>query len=341
MSVLTGGKMDFNAFLDWSVRVRRDRPEVTPLCEMRIARAFASIRPGVEAPSGIKAVHRCDLARDWCQLRGLPVSLSKRALVCRGVREALKLLFARFARSGETVAIPRDVYPVYWTIAANTGVRAVGVETFPACDLKEAFAVATNCRATHLLLPFPLKLQGRGWSDIDIAGARAWLADGDDRRLLLDGVYSFGLRLGDDVRALIATDQVIYLDSLSKGWLHERVFGTAIVPERDLEHYAPAFRSERAEVGALQTAHALMRTSPGFPARLTSEIDRLRTALATQLEGSGLKTSSATNGYLLAVEGEAEALLRQHDILTIPASVFGSDAPGWSVASALPADAAP
>ncbi len=46
-----------------------------------------------------------------------------------------------------------------------------------------------------------------------------WLNEVPQRRLILDGVYSFGLPTDVFTQHLLETDQVIYLDSLSKGWL--------------------------------------------------------------------------------------------------------------------------
>lgn len=327
--------MDFGEFLAWSRQVRRERSDVTPACETRIGRALASIRPD-PCPSFDGDVHRCDLARDWCRVRGLSPALAKRALVCRGVRHALKTLFARIAREDGTVVLPRDVYPVYWTLASHAGVRAMGVPTFPHFDVQRVLAEADRPGAMHVLLPFPLKLHGRAWSAGEVEGATRWLAGCPDRRLLLDGVYSFGGPLGPALEALLATDQVTYLDSLSKGWLHEQVFGTAIVPTQDLAGHLPAFRSDSPSREELHVARALLSTHEVFPVRLASELDRLRSGLVAGLARRGVDVRDATRGYLLAVGLDASELLEEHGIVAIPASVFGSDVPGWSIASALP-----
>ncbi len=65
------------------------------------------------------------------------------------------------------------------------------------------------------------------------------------------------------------TGQVIYLDSLSKGWLHELVLGVAIVPQSDLGAYSACgarilsyYRGQR--VHAAQRARAPDHTGNGI-----------------------------------------------------------------------------
>jgi aspartate/methionine/tyrosine aminotransferase len=333
--------MDFAAFVVWSQQVRHERRDVMVLCETRISRALASLRRAGEGGGGGGTTrHRCDLARDWCRVRALPDAFSPRALVCRGVRHALALLMRDLARGGHAVALPRDVYPVYWNLAATSGVRTVGVETFPRWNLAAVLEEASCRGAAHVLLPYPLKLHGRGWSEQDSECARAWLARSPDRRLWLDGVYSMGMPLGRELVALLATDQVALLDSLSKGWLHEQVFGTAIVPEQDRARHMPAFRDESPGATDLATAHLLLNGAPEAPALLKGEIDRRRVAIEEHLAREGLRMpATTTNGYLIAVEADAQDLLDRHSLLAIPSSVFGSRVRGWSIVSALPATA--
>lgn len=327
--------MDFRAFVDWSARARRERPDVVSLCETRIERALMGLRPDTSAGQSSGVVHRCDLARQWCELRGVP-SFSGRALVCEGVRHALAIIFRRLADNALRVAIPSDVYPVYLQIALEAGVSFSTFETFPDFDLNEILTVCAREQANHVLLPCPLKLHGRSWTDAEIQLARSWLAEDAARRLILDGVYSFGQPLDPAIQLLLATDQVFYLDSLSKGWLHARVFGTAVVPNRDLEHYVESFRSQGPAQSKLHTARQLLSHSDDLPGRLRLELARLRSALQARLMQAGLRVRGAPAGYLLAVDGAVDELLAEHGLLTIPVSAFGGTSQRVCLASALP-----
>ena len=180
--------MDFTEFLAWSLRLSRDRDDLRRLCETRIARAFEGIRPKVETPARFAAVHRCDLARQWCEVRELPANVAKTTLICEGVRHGLALILRRLAEAGKRVALPKDVYPVYWGIVAESGVDTVGVETFPRFDLEAIFEAATRAGCSVVLLTAPLKLQSRNWTAGETGCAIGWLEEDSQRRLILDGV---------------------------------------------------------------------------------------------------------------------------------------------------------
>jgi DNA-binding transcriptional MocR family regulator len=327
--------MGFTEFLAWSQQVSRTVPHVRRLCETRIARAFAPIQPTVDVPVNFATVHRCDLARLWCEVRGLS-SRSMRVLICEGVRHGLGLIFKVLAQAKQRVALPRDVYPVYWRIASEAGLEAIGVETFPCFELQAILDASANSGTSIVMLPFPLKLQGRRWTEEEVDQALTWLREEPQRRLILDGVYSFGLSLDRLTNRLLETDQVIYLDSVSKGWLHELVLGAAIVPERDLDVYADNFRRLQLSQANLFRARQLLSGFQHFPGQLTDEIETKRHRLLELLRGTGMRVLPAGQGYFLAIEGSAPLLLEEHCLLTMPASVFGSRLVHWSVASALP-----
>jgi histidinol-phosphate/aromatic aminotransferase/cobyric acid decarboxylase-like protein len=126
------------------------------------------------------------------------------------------VIFGLLAQGGATVAMPIDVYPVYWQIASRERLSAVGFTTFPQFDLSRILDAAQEAGVHHVLLPYPLKLQGRAWTNEEVATAKAWLSAGKQRRLILDSVYSFGAQLDSITTQLIESDQVVFLDSLSK-----------------------------------------------------------------------------------------------------------------------------
>src|SRR4030095_5282750 len=142
------------------------------------------------------------------------------------------------------------------------------------------------------------------------------------RRLILDGVYSFGLPLPPLVKRLLETDQVIYVDSLSKGWLHEHVFGVAVIPERDFHIYAERFRNLEPDRAKLADARELLTTHGGFPALITREIDERRHALEQLIRSAGLGALTTPAGYFIPIEADPLHLVAEYGLLTIPGSVF-------------------
>ncbi len=328
--------MTFQEFIVWSDDISRTAPDVIRICETRISRAFRSILPtGADAESDAN-VHRCDLARDWCEVRNLPSGAAERTLLCEGVRHALALIFTELVSAGRRVALPSDVYPVYWRIASEAGLDAVVFDTFPDFDLPTLLRTAESSGADVVLLPVPLKLQGREWTEDEAVRAVAWLGRDRRRRLILDGVYSFGLPITPLVANLLKTEQVIYLDSLSKGWLHEKTLGAAMFPASDLALYSSRFRTLSPAQAKLRLARDLLLRFPQFPVRLTEEVDRRREALMVLLENAGVSARPAHRGYLVVLEGAASALLQDHRLLALPATAFGSSLDDWSIASALP-----
>jgi hypothetical protein len=161
----------FEDFVALQQRVRRDDPTVLQLGETRIARALGALRPNISVPAKLPKLHRCHLATAWCARRGMPAEWAARALVCEGVRHALALIFGELARRGESIAVPSDVYPVYGQLAESAHLAVVPIETFPELTFETP--------ARHLLLPCPLKLHGRAWSDGEVERALAWLAARD------------------------------------------------------------------------------------------------------------------------------------------------------------------
>ena len=333
--------MDFAEFLAWSRQAAIDRPDVERFDETRIAKAFAAIRPFPDQPEEHPTVHRCDLSKLWRSTRGLSAEGAKTTLICRGVRHGLSLILRRYARLGRRVLLPNDVYPVYWRLASEAGVTATGAEIFPEFSAKFVFETADAVEADTILLPAPLKLQGRDWTTQEVAEARAWLTVSSKRRLLLDGVYSFGAPLAVPTLDLLANEQTLYLDSLSKGWLNEQVFGIAIVPEADFADHIEDFRKDPPSQLDLFRARALLTAYADFPTRLGQELAVRLTYTIDRLASAGLTVRSPVQGYLIPTEGAAASLLDRHGLLVIPASVFGSSKSEWSIVSALPSAAMP
>jgi hypothetical protein len=328
--------MNFRQFIAWSEEARQQAPQVERYCETRVARALSHLRVVPSASRESIPIHRCDLVRLWCKAMGIP-SLARMTLASEGVRHSLQVIFALLAKSGAAVAIPTDVYPVYWQLAAAADLRVVGFETFPQFDLFKILDAAAEAGAHHVLLPQPLKLHGRLWTDREVAIAKDWLCTGAQRRIILDGVYRFGVPLDSVTKRLMETDQVVFLDSLSKGWLHERIFGAAVIPERDASIYTETFRNLPTSLSKLSVACELIERFSEIPFQVSREIDAQRVKVQARVARVSSQTLPVERGYFLPIECSTERLLTESSIVTIPASVFGSRLRHWSVASALPA----
>ena len=327
--------MDFMEFVTWSQNIAQAYPNVRLFCETRLSKAFQEIRPNIVAPVTAVTTHRCDLARQWCDVHGVSPDRAKMTLICDGVRHGLALIFEILAQQCRRIAIPQDVYPVYWAIASNAGIQTLGMETFPDFDLQSIFDQMRATDTSVILLPGPLKLQGRKWTDQEFAWATSWLREKAHRQLILDGIYSLGSPLDLQTRLLLETEQVLYLNSLSKGWLHEKIFGVAIVPANDFDLYAEAFRSLPARQENLFCAREMLTSYRHVPVILAKRLAEKREALLRVVKEAGLNARPVERGYFVPIEASVSSLLRNHRILAIPATAFGSKLSGWSVASTL------
>lgn len=326
--------LDFRGFLDWKQEALLHFPQARDFSETRLARVLSdqAPKPSVD-PS--RTIHRCDLGRLWLEVRQLPSEIEHRARVCAGVRAALQGLFTGLAQQRTRLLIPSDVYPVYGEIAARAGFGVLfTAPTFPELRLARLLATMAASHITHVLLPYPLKLHGRPWTDEEVDTAVRWLKENSMRRLLLDGVYSFGSSLADHrLLELFDTDQVIYLDSLSKGWLHEWAMGVAILPEQDFYALAPCLMPP-VEVGQPQVAHALLTQCPAYPQKLWLHLEARRFTTEANFPVWGV-SSTAKRGYLLPVKRNHLDLLVEQNVVALPASAFGSRVTDWSIVSAL------
>jgi hypothetical protein len=332
----TSALMNFRQFIAWSEAARHLTPDAERYCETRNSRAFPHLVVVPDASCEAHRIHRCDLVPLWCKAMGIP-ALARMTLATEGVRHSLQTIFAILAKVGAMVAIPTDVYPVYWQLASAANLRVVGFETFPIFDLRRILSDAEEAGAHHLLLPQPLKLHGRSWTDKEVATAEDWLGAGIQRRIILDGVYAFGAPLCSATKRLVETGQVVFLDSLSKGWLHERTFGAAVIPEQDASIYMAPFRNLPSTPSKLLVAQQLIERFSDTPCRVRKEIDALRSEVLRRASRVSHLMKSVAHGYLLPIECSSEELLTEHSMITIPASVFGSRFSCWSIASALPA----
>lgn len=139
-------------------------------------------------------------------------------------------------------------------------------------------------------------------------------------------------------RRLYEHGQTVVLHSLSKGWAQPLVAGVALVPAHDAAELTNVFRGLAVDRERLSLAEGLLardRSRPELLARvLTRKAEALRRRLARR--GAPLPPSLKNplpGQYLFAMEENWEQLLRQHRVLALPLSVFGSLRPGCVLSS--------
>ena len=299
------------------------------LSETAMARALEPHKRSIDSLQVPNAGHRCHVASAWLSHFSLPDAWANRAMVTQGVRAALNVLFSHYARRGQPVLIPSDVYPTYASLAQAT---ACEVQTYEANrPLTPGTLQAT--RATAILLSNPIKPYGRLLSLDEFEALMSWLNQDRGRRILIDAVYTFSDAISSRTLDLYATGQVIVLHSLSKGWAQPLTAGVALLPESDVLELIPLFRAQPGLPGATKNtltqgfalAHALLAQDPSRPAILADVLGCKRERLHDVVRERGITLASASwpqGQYLFVINTGWRELLHDHDVLALPASVF-------------------
>lgn len=317
--------MNFAAFQLWREECLRTRPDLLDCAETNLYRALASLQPKLAAGSGQRTVYRCDLARTWLKRYGFPENLSRRALVCRGVRHALTLIFKELAGAA-ALWVPSDVYPVYLELA-----RAAEIEPqmFPSLPELKFPTARPAAGAEYLLVANPWKPLGRFLTDEECTLLTGWLEASPRRYLLVDCVYDLGVPFHFTTQKLVQTGRAILLHSVTKGWLWPRTFGIALFGEVHSQLEA-AFHREPPTPEQLQLAEQLLSNDAGLPVRVAIGLEERKQRLLAVLPKAVASTFIADpvdvvpGGYFFPVRLTAEKLQREHGVLAIPASAFGA-----------------
>lgn len=309
--------MDYQAFRSFRDAVVRARAVLRLDC-MNPAQALARWR---HAPvrSAAAADPRRGLAA-WVGATGLAIAADRLAQGT-GVRDLLAAALATLP--GRRLGLPVDVYPVYWQIARAAGFAPVGFSTLAGLDL----AVLADVEV--VVVPVPLTPAGRDLRADELAALQAWLA-GDPRRLLIvDAAYAYDHAALAPALGLLAGEQCVALFSCTKPWLVAEGLGVAAGPRG----MVPALGG--APGPGLGQAVATLERQPELPALQQAAFRREWARLAPAVQAAVPGWSPPTTGYFAVVAAAAATLLADHDILAVPASVFGSARGDLSVVTCL------
>ena len=324
--------MNFADFQCLREKLLRERGDVLDCAESNLYRALARLVPP-PSPVPTEIMHRCHLASEWAACFGFPTETSRRAFVSCGVRDSLTILFRHYAGRATTVWLPADNYPVYGELARATSPTIREFPTLPEPQWPEA-APAPGLEL--LVVTNPLKPLGRWLTGSDVTALETWLARSPRRRLVLDAVYTFATEFHPTTLQLLATQQTILLHSLTKGWLHPRLFGVTLVPESDVAALSPAFRAQAPSQPNLARARELLACHAAMPAVVARELAVAHERMVVALPACLLAPApDAAPGYFSVVSMGWEQLLEDHDILGMPAAVFGSTRQDLTILSSL------
>jgi hypothetical protein len=317
--------MNFQQFLTWREQQLLAHSDLIDGGETNLYRALSALST-LEPDAAPQRIYRCDLARGWLSRYGYGTELSRQALVCRGVRHALELIFRDLKTNDATLWLPSDVYPVYQELAWNAGIAPRRYDSLPAPVLPDEAPLPGE---EVLLLANPWKPLGRYLDDDEVMRLLAWLEASPRRHLVIDAVYDLGTPFHASTRRLQETGRAILLHSVTKGWLAPRTFGVALIGERHGRLEA-AFRDEPPAQEQLRFAERALSSDAGRPALVMQVLQARARHLLARLPGDikaalTLEPSQLAAGcYFFAVDLPTQSLLHEHRWLAIPASAFGA-----------------
>lgn len=320
--------MRFDEFQDFRQQQLRASPSLVDAAETNVYRALAPMRP--EPPTDMSTVHRCDLARAWLRRFELPEEWSGHAMVCRGVRHGLGVVFHWLRAVQARLWLPSDVYPVYFELARVAGLAPASYPTLPAPALPRS---PSDHRPEYLLLANPSKPLGRYLSGAECDAVISWLRVSPRRHVLIDSVYDLGAPFAAGTRRLLDTGRAVLLHSVTKGWLWPRTYGVVLLGPAQAE-LAAAFRADPPTPAQLKLADRLLTEHSDVPRRVIDELavraERLFERLPDEVLGA-IPTASRTcpGNYFFPVEIPADTLQRECGVLALPVSVFGGGS-SWS-----------
>ncbi len=324
--------MNFAGFQQVREKFLREHGDVRDCAETNLYRALARLAPP-PASAPVAPVHRCHVASQWCERFDFSPETSRRSLISCGVRDSLALLFRHYAAENARLWLPADNYPVYGELARAAGLAPHEFPTLPVPVWPEA---APADGTELLVVTNPLKPLGRWLDARDSAALEAWLATSPRRRLLLDTVYAFSKHFDATTLRLVATGQCLLLHSLTKGWLHPRLFGIALVPECDAAALTPVFRASPPPQENLARARELLSRHAAMPAAVATILDEARQQMRAAMPRKIIVPPPAdASGYFTPVAAHWSELLRTHNILGIPATAFGSACEDITILSSL------
>jgi aspartate/methionine/tyrosine aminotransferase len=313
--------MKFADFQQLRIKILNEQKNVLDCAETNLYSALARLIPKT-ALAPVEGLHRCHLAEKWVQHYGFRPEMAHHALVSCGIRDSLALLFRYYADKHARLWLPIDNYPVYGELAIAAQLTPQVFPTLPEPIWPD---VAPESSPELLVVTNPLKPLGRWLTAQDVAALTAWLAASSQRRLLLDTVYAFDVRFHSTTLQLFSTGQTFLLHSLTKGWLQPRLFGVTLVPEADLRAFMPVFRNHLTPQANLARARDMLTDYPDMPGIVAHEIaaaqERLISALPARFPA---RAPVDAPSYLTPICGHWLELLKNANVLGIPATVFGS-----------------
>lgn len=317
--------MDYASFRRLRDELLRERSPLRLDC-MNPAKALAAWGPAsvAESTHDSVAAEREALAA-WSTATGIH---PEACWVGSGVRDLFERAVPAFDALVDEYWLPEDVYPVYGEIVGARRQREYA--TIAGVDGRRLVEAS---RRAALLCPVPLSPLGRFPTPDEVAGLAAWLGQSTERYMLLDAVYAYDFpALARVIAPLVETGRAVVFFSCAKSWLLPNSMGVASMTSALLARLGVS--GFAIPSGLSRVADWLARCSD-LPQRQQRAFAREWRRLAPRIQAAAPNWQPPQSGYFSVVDVPFETLLREHDLLAVPATVFGSRRRDHSVLACL------
>ncbi|WP_339727403.1 hypothetical protein [uncultured Gimesia sp.] len=288
---------------------------------MNTQKALSHLAPPVSATGQESSLQ--EALSVWQKVTGFNLN-QLHAIPGIGVRDLLTQLVKQLKQQQASFIFPRDVYPVYHQILDGYPCRTY--RTLP--DWEFDFLIETPDQRQVLLLTQPAVPVGRYLNLQETTSLVHWLAADPSRLLIIDAAYAY--EPDHSIYAqLLRTSQCICLFSLSKPWLMPEQWGIAVGPKELLESHLQSQDDITCNWVEVIRQHAAL------PAQLRSAFLDEWSRLTPAIHYFAPHWQPPQAGYYSTVNIPFAQLLREQNVLGVPASVFGSDREDVTVISCL------
>lgn len=274
-----------------------------------------------------------DLLGEWSRAMG--VRLCGTQITTLGIRSFLKTFMDSFSSSDRRIWLPSDVFPTYRLIAESAGWIVDEFDVLPTPNWIDRIK---DDGPSVAVLPIPLSPLGRDLQHHEIDFWQQWLRGDSKRILILDTVYAYQ---PDQLRSLTALfgERTITAFSVSKTWLERCVFGFAKIDESLQQEFVsgkfPDITVSPEEANLQQRLLKLMRVQGDMPVRQNLRFADQWKKLEPTIRQIDCDWTVPATGYFSILKVNYQRLYTEHGVLSVPATVFGSQHHDLSVISCL------
>ena len=313
-------EMDFTQFQDFRRQWLKANPKGVDAADTRVydwSERFTQNRPVFVE----KSQYRCHLAEEYLNWLALDEIGKTNILISSGVRHSLGIMLKQ---TGSWIR-PNDVYPEYGKIEMACGAQAMTYSARAGLP----WEMLENSRGWNLLICDPLKPWG---GQLDTQKYRRLLSTAlrQNGMIWVDGAYAKRPHPAV-IEAIVEDLPVIWLGSLSKGWLKPWILGAVLGHPNVLGQWRVAFQNEKKDTDKLAFAWDLLTNHPQRPEEVEEICRQARIKLLGELDarGVGMGVSDPGHGYMLRHELPASKLI-EDGILALPGSIFIDQEDLWS-----------